>query len=99
MSSEPLDDQARVQEEDSTAELPILVVDDVAPVVGVATGRARAALPLIAHEATVPIAIPANLLGDAPVERPTLVLMVAVHGMFLVTAIVLVAVLMAVAAT
>ena len=66
------------------------------------TGRAAVgwphAIPLV-NDATVPIAIPANLLGDAPVERPSVLVTMAVHGMFLLIAIVLVAVLMVVAAT
>lgn len=77
----------------------MLVVDDVLPVAELVTGRARVALPGLSHEATVPIAIPANLLGDEPVERPSLLMMVAVHGTFLAAAIVLVAVMMAIAST
>jgi hypothetical protein len=98
-------DLARIDQgnDDSTAEIPVLIVDDVAPVAQVVTGRARVgwpnSAPQLSHEATVPIAIPANLLGDEPVERPSLLMMVAVHGAFLLAAIVLLAVLMAIAAT
>jgi hypothetical protein len=53
---------------------------------------------LVSNDATVPIAIPANLLGDEPVARPTVWVMIAVHSMFLLIAIVLVSVLMALAA-
>jgi hypothetical protein len=93
-------DLARIDDgnEDSTAELPVLIVDDVFPVAEVVTGRARVGYARLSHEATVPIAIPANLLGDEPVERPSLLMMFAVHGTFLAAAIVLVAVLMAIAA-
>jgi hypothetical protein len=96
-SPESTGDLARI-DEDSTAELPVLIVDDVPPVAEVVTGRAHVGYRRLAHEATVPIAIPANLLGDEPVERPSLAVMIAVHGTFLVAAIVLVAVLMAVSA-
>ncbi len=97
-SPESTGDLARIDDgnEDSTAEIPVLIVDDVMPVAEIITARARVALPRLSHEATVPIAIPANLLGDAPVERPSLLMMIAVHGTFLAAAIVLVAVLMAV---
>jgi hypothetical protein len=44
------------------------------------------------------MAIPANLLGDEPVERPSLLMMVAIHGTFLLAAIVVLAVLMTIAA-
>jgi hypothetical protein len=93
-------DLARIYDgnEDSTAELPVLIVDDVLPVAQVVTGRARLGYAPLSREATVPIAIPANLLGDEPVERPSLLVMIAVHGTFLAAAIVLVAVLMAIAA-
>jgi len=43
--------------------------------------------------------IPANLLGDAPAERPSVLVTIAVHGMFLLIAIVFVSVLMVVAAS
>lgn len=94
-------DRARIADgnEDSTAEIPVLVVDDVAPVAEIITARARVGLPGLSRDATVPIAIPANLLGDEPVERPTLLLMIAVHGTFLAAAIVLVAVMMAIASS
>lgn len=97
----PTGDRARADDgnEDSTAEIPVLVVDDVIPVADIVTGRARVGLPGLSREATVPIAIPANLLGDDPVERPSLLMMVAVHGTFLAAAIVLVAVMMAIAST
>jgi hypothetical protein len=97
-SPESTGDLARI-DEDSTAEIPVLIVDDVPPVAEIVTGRAPVGYQRLAHEATVPIAIPANLLGDEPVERPSLVMMIAVHGTFLVAAIVLVAVLMAISAT
>jgi hypothetical protein len=106
MSSDHPDDQARAEEaiEESTAELPVLVAGEPAqPVVAVITGRARVGwpnvMPLVSpHDATVPIVIPANLLGDAPVARPNVLVMIAVHGIFLLSAIVLVAVLMVLAA-
>jgi hypothetical protein len=99
-SPDPNGDLARFYDgnEDSTAEIPVLIVDDVMPVAEIVTARARVGIPRLSHEATVPIAIPANLLGDEPVERPTLLLMFAVHGTFLAAAVVLVAVLMAIAA-
>jgi hypothetical protein len=100
-SPESAGDLARF-DEDSTAEIPVLIVDDVLPVAEVVTGRARVGWPNAAplsREATVPIAIPANLLGDEPVERPSLLMMFAVHGTFLLAAIVVLAVLMAIAAT
>jgi hypothetical protein len=97
-SPEPTGDLARI-DEDSTAEIPVLIIDDVIPVAEVVTGRAHVGYSRLSHEATVPIAIPANLLGDEPVERPSLAMMVAVHGTFLVAAVVLVAVLMAISAT
>jgi hypothetical protein len=83
-----------------TAELPVLVAaEPVTP--AVVTGRAHVgwpAMPLVSPtDATVPIVFPANLLGDGPVERPSLLVMIAVHGTFLVIAIVLVLVLMAMA--
>jgi hypothetical protein len=109
MSSDPSDDHARALEavEESTDELPVLVpVEPTPPVVtAVVTGRAMVAwphsIPLVSpSDATVPIAIPANLLGDDPVARPSGVWMtIAVHGMFLLIAIVLVSVLMAVASS
>jgi hypothetical protein len=104
MSSESTDDQARNAgaTEESTAELPVLVVDVPVQPPPVVTGRARVgwpAMPIVAtNDATVPIVIPANLLGDGPVERPSVLVMIAVHGVFLLIAIVLVAVLMVVAA-
>jgi hypothetical protein len=107
MSSDQPDDQARAEEavEESTAELPVLVPGKPAqPVVtAVVTGRARVGwpnvMPLVSpHDATVPIVIPANLLGDTPVARPNVLVMIAVHGIFLLSAIVLVAVLMVLAA-
>jgi hypothetical protein len=105
MSSDHPDDQSRAEEafEESTAELPVLVQGEAAPpVVTVVTGRATVgwphSLPLVSNDATVPIAIPANLLGDEPVARPTVWVMIAVHSMFLLIAIVLVSVLMALAA-
>jgi hypothetical protein len=98
-------DLARIDEgnEDSTAELPVLIVDDAMPVAEIVSGRARVGwpnnpAPRLSHEATVPIAIPANLLGDAPAERPSLLVMVAVHGTFMAAAIALLAVLMVIAA-
>jgi hypothetical protein len=106
MSSDHLDDQARVEEaiEESTAELPVLVAGEPAqPVVSaVVTGRARVGwpnvMPLVSpHDATVPIVIPANLLGDTSDARPSVLVMIAVHGVFLLTAIVLVVVLMMIA--
>lgn len=100
-SPESTGDLARIDEgnEDSTAEIPVLIVDDAMPVAEVVTGRARVgwpngAGPLLSHEVTVPIAIPGNLLGDATAERPSLLLMIAVHGTFLAAAIALVTVLM-----
>jgi hypothetical protein len=107
MSSDRSDDQPRAMEafEESTDELPVLVQDEPAPpvVTTVVTGRAMVgwphSIPLVSpSDATVPIVIPANLLGDEPVERPSLLVMIAVHGTFLAAAIVLVAVLMAIAA-
>jgi hypothetical protein len=80
-----------------TAELPLLVANEPA-VPAVFTGRAPLGWPAMPlgspGDATVPIAIPANLLGDGPVERPSLLVMIAVHGTFLIIAIVLVSVLM-----
>jgi hypothetical protein len=103
-SPESAGDLARIDEgnDDSTAEIPVLIVDDVVPVAQVVTGRARVGWPgaaPLSREATVPMAIPANLLGDEPVERPSLLMMVAIHGTFLLAAIVVLAVLMAIAAT
>ena len=108
MSSDHSDDRARVEDafEESTEELPVLVAGEpVQPVVSavVVTGRAAVGwphtIPLAArNEATVPIAIPANLLGDEPVARPSVLMTVVVHGMFLLIAIILVSVLMVVAA-
>jgi hypothetical protein len=103
MSSDPSDDQPRAREafEESTDELPLLVPDEPAsPVTTVVTGRAIVgwphSIPLVSpSDATVPIAIPANLLGDEPVARPSVWMTIAVHGMFLLIAIVLVSVLMA----
>ena len=104
-SPESPGDLARIDEgnEDSTAEIPVLIVDDAMPVAEIVTGRARVGwpnspAPRLSHEATVPIAIPANLLGDAPAERPSLLVMVAVHGTFMAAAIALMAVLMVIAA-
>jgi hypothetical protein len=107
MSSDHPDDQTRAEEafEESTAELPVLVQGEPAPpVVTVVTGRAAVGwphtLPLATpNDATVPIAIPANLLGDEPVVRPSVWVTIAVHSMFLLIAIVLVSVLMALAAS
>ena len=106
MSSDLPGDQARAVEavEESTDELPLLVPGEpAAPVVTtVVTGRAPVgwphAIPLV-NDATVPIVIPANLLGDAPAERPSVLVTIAVHGMFLLIAIVFVSVLMVVAAS
>jgi hypothetical protein len=106
MSSDLPGDQARAVEavEESTDELPLLVPGEpAAPVVTtVVTGRAAVgwphAIPLV-NDATVPIVIPANLLGDAPAERPSVLVTIAVHGMFLLIAIVFVSVLMVVAAS
>lgn len=104
MSSDPSDDQTRAKEafEESTDELPVLVQDAPAPpvVTAVASGRAVVGwphvLPLVSpSDATVPIVIPANLLGDEPAARPSVWMTIAVHAMFLLTAIVLVSVLMA----
>jgi len=106
MSSDPSDDQTRAKEafEESTDELPVLVPGEPAPstVTTVVTGRAMVgwphAIPLVSpSDATVPIVIPANLLGDEPVARPSVWMTIAVHGMFLLTAIVLVSVLAALA--
>jgi hypothetical protein len=85
-----------------TAELPLLVAGE--PVIpAVYSGRARVGWPAMPlgspGDATVPIAIPANLLGDAPGERPSLLVMIAVHGTFLVIGIVLVTVLMVMASS
>jgi hypothetical protein len=108
MSSDHSDDHARTVEavEESTDELPVLVQDEPAPpvVTTVVTGRAMVgwphSLPLVSpSDATVPIAIPANLLGDEPVARPSVWVTIAVHGMFLLIAIVLVSVLMALASS
>lgn len=107
MSSDRSDDRARAEDafEESTEELPVLVAGEPAqPVVSaVVTGRAAVGWPhtlpfASPHDATVPIAIPANLLGDEPVARPSVLMTVAVHGMFLLIAIILVSVLMVVAA-
>jgi hypothetical protein len=107
MSSDRSDHRAHVEGvvEESTEELPVLVAAEPAqPVMSaVVTGRAAVGWPHSIpfgspNDATVPIAIPANLLGDVPVARPSVLMTVAVHAMFLLIAIVLVSVLMVIAA-